>query len=137
MERLRDISGISFYSLQLSKRDEIEVAMQFNKPDQAATAKAGGMIDFTSELDSFDDTAALVVNLDLVIAMDAVIAHLAGALNIATWVIVDSNPYWGWGRYEPTTVWYKSVRIYRQKRMHRWEEVLEEIRADLECHKGK
>ncbi len=59
------------------------------------------------------------------------IAHLAGAMNIATWVMVDVNPYWGWGRQGRDTVWYPSVRIYRQQRMHRWEEVFEEIREDL------
>jgi ADP-heptose:LPS heptosyltransferase len=89
------------------------------------------MIDFSRDLGSFDDTAALISNLDLVIAMDGVIAHLAGALNIPTWVLVDSNPYWGWGRYNPTTPWYQSARIYRQRRMHRWEEVFEEVRNDL------
>jgi hypothetical protein len=117
--RLKSIPNVSFYSLQLSH------------PDQTQTAKAAGMIDFTGELSSFDDTAALVSNLDLVIAMDGVIAHLAGALNIPTWVLVDVNPYWGWGRYEKTTPWYQSARIYRQQRMHRWEEVFEEVRKDL------
>ena len=89
------------------------------------------MIDFTSELGSLDDTAALVSNLDLVIGVDAVISHLAGALGVPTWGLVDCNPHWTWGRHEPTTVWYRSIHIIPQQRMHRWEEVFEEVRASL------
>jgi hypothetical protein len=116
VSRLKGIPGVTFYSLQLSQ------------PDQA---KAASLIDFTRELASFDDTAAMVSNLDLVIAIDAVIAHLAGALNIPTWVMVDVNPYWGWGRQGRDSVWYRSVRIYRQQKMHDWTSVFEEIRGDL------
>jgi hypothetical protein len=72
-----------------------------------------------------------VSNLDLVITIDGLIAHLSGALNAPTWVMVDSNPYWGWGRYDKETIWYRSARIYRQKRMHRWDEVFAQIRSDL------
>ena len=119
VQALKDIQSVTFYSLQLSQ------------PDQPETAKAAGMIDFTPELASFDDTAALIANLDLVIGIDAVISHLAGALNIPTWVMVDVNPYWGWGRHGKDTVWYRSVRIYRQHKMHDWTNVFQEIRCDL------
>ncbi len=67
------------------------------------------------------------------IAIDGVIAHLAGALNIPTWVMVDVNPYWGWGRQGRDTVWYPSVRIYRQEKMHSWTSAFKEIREDLKC----
>jgi hypothetical protein len=117
--RLKDLPGVTLYSLQL------------RKPDQTEVARRAGLVDFTSELMSFDNTAALMCNLDLVIGIDAVIAHLAGALDIPTWVMVDVNPYWGWGRYERTTPWYRSVRIYRQQKMHDWASVFEEVRGDL------
>jgi hypothetical protein len=71
MRRLKDIPDVAFYSLQL---------------DQADQSKAAGLIDFTRDLASFDDTAALMCNLDLIIGIDAVIAHFAGALG---------NPYLG------------------------------------------
>jgi ADP-heptose:LPS heptosyltransferase len=83
--RLKDLPDVTLYSLQLSK------------PDQTEVARRAGLVDFTSELMSFDDTAALMCNLDLVIGIDAVISHLAGGLNIPTWVMVDVNPYRGWG----------------------------------------
>jgi Flp pilus assembly protein TadD len=119
VKALKDIQSLSaarFYSLQL---------------DQPEQAKAAGLIDFTPELDSFDDTAALVVNMDLVLAVDGAIAHLSGALGFATWMLADLNPHWPWQRQGTDTVWYKSVQIYRQQKMHDWTNVLEEIRSDF------
>jgi ADP-heptose:LPS heptosyltransferase len=113
---LKDIPGVTLYSLQR---------------DQSDQAKAASLIDFTSEFASVDDSAALVCNLDLVIGADSMTAHLAGALNIPTWVLVDVNPYWGWGRHDRSTIWYPSVRIYRQQKLHKWKSVFEEVRADL------
>jgi ADP-heptose:LPS heptosyltransferase len=118
---LKDIPGVTFYSLQREHPDQ----------DRAAS-----LIDFTSELASVDDTAALISNLDLVIGVDSMTAHLAGALNVPAWALVDVNPYWGWGRKDKCTIWYPSGRIYRQQRMHRWQEVFEEIRADLRGTRG-
>jgi hypothetical protein len=117
MGQLKDIPGVTFYSLQLGPQVDL--------------ARSAGLVDFTGELKSVDYTAALVSTLDLVIGIDGMISHLAGALNIPTWVMVDSNPYWGWGRRGQTTVWYCSVRIYRQTQMHNWQSVFEQVRNDL------
>jgi hypothetical protein len=113
---LKDIPGVTFYSLQREH------------PDQARNA---GLVDFTHQLASVDDTAALISNLDLVIGIDSMVAHLAGALNVPTWVLCDVVPYWGWGRHGSSTVWYPNVRVYRQSKMHNWWSVFEDIRADL------
>jgi ADP-heptose:LPS heptosyltransferase len=75
---LKDIPGVTFYSLQREHSDQ---------------ARAASLIDFTSELASVDDTAALISNLNLVIGIFSMTAHLAGALNVPTWVLVDVNPY--------------------------------------------
>jgi hypothetical protein len=85
------------------------------------------LIDLTSEVASVEDTAALVSNLDLVISIDSMTAHLSGALNIPTWVMCDVNPYWGWGDRAQIPSGSRSVRIYRQARMHDWTNVFEEV----------
>ena len=48
-----------------------------------------------------------------------------------SWNRRTNSPYWGWGRYERSTPWYRSVRIYRQQKMHDWASVFEKIRGDL------
>jgi hypothetical protein len=117
---LADIAGAAgagFYSLQVGKSED---------------ASAAGLIDFTGELRSFDDTAAFMSALDLVITIDGVIAHLAGALALPAWVLVDVNPHYSWCRVGTQTPWYPSVRVYRQKAMRSWRNVLEEVRQDLQ-----
>ena len=115
MEALRGIADTALYSLQVSR---------------AGTSEAAGMIDFTSEFQSFDDTAAFLCALDLVITIDGVISHLSGALDVPTWVLVDINPHYTWGRQGRETPWYRSVRLSRQRKMSTRASVFEEVRKD-------
>ncbi len=62
----------------------------------------------------FSDTAAALAGLDLLISVDTSVAHLAGALGIPTWLIVPPCPDWRWGRASESTVWYPSMRLFRQ-----------------------
>ncbi|MFO1188279.1 MAG: tetratricopeptide repeat protein [Alphaproteobacteria bacterium] len=59
------------------------------------------------------DLAAVVAGLDLVIAPDGVLAHLAGALGTAVWTVLPAAPGWRWERSGMTTPWYPSMRLFR------------------------
>ncbi|WP_232519324.1 hypothetical protein [Caballeronia insecticola] len=89
------------------------------------------MIDFTDEFQTFDDTAAFVSALDLVITVCTSVAHLSGALGRPTWVLLDANPYWIWGRDSVHTPWYASAKLYRQSEFGQWEPVLDRVATDL------
>ncbi|SEJ58388.1 tetratricopeptide repeat protein [Paraburkholderia diazotrophica] len=80
---------------------------------------------------SFDDTAACISELDLVISVCTSTAHLAGALGRRTWVLLDVNPYWTWmtdGRDSP---WYPTATLYRQRQFAQWQPVMDEVASDL------
>jgi hypothetical protein len=81
------------------------------------------------------ETAALVASTALVISVDAMIAHLAGALGRPTWLLLKADPDWRWslGR---TTPWYPSMRLYRQPRAGDWTSVIAEVEADLDAWRG-
>jgi len=116
---LAGMAGMSFVSLQKGGR-----------PDP----RAGLLLqDWTDELLDFADTAALVENLDLVIAVDTAVAHLAGALGRPVWLLNrwdgDTAPFWLRGREE--SPWYPTMRIFRQRRARDWDEVLLRVRAAL------
>jgi ADP-heptose:LPS heptosyltransferase len=98
-----------------------------------AQAIEGGLklIDYSGVLASFDDTAALIANLDIVLGCETAVTHLAGALGKPVWVIVDSNTHWVWQREGERTPWYPTARIFRQRRIHQWEEVFAEVRLAL------
>jgi len=79
----------------------------------------------------FADTAALVDQLDLVIAVDTAVAHLAGALGRPVWILLAAVPDWRWGMEGETTVWYPSARLFRQRRPGDWSETIDRVAAAL------
>jgi ADP-heptose:LPS heptosyltransferase len=69
--------------------------------------------------------------LDLVITVDTMVAHLAGALGIEVWTILQSNADWRWMLNRGDTPWYPTMRLFRQKRPGRWDEPLAKIVREL------
>ncbi len=82
-------------------------------------------------LETFEDTAALIASLDLVVAVDTSINHLAGAMGQPAWVMVPFAPDWRWLEGRADTPWYPSLRLYRQETPRNWDEVVRRIALDL------
>ena len=64
-------------------------------------------------VNDFADTAAVIAGLDLVIAVDTAVAHLAGSLKKPLWILIPGAPDWRWGLTGETTPWYPTARIFR------------------------
>jgi tetratricopeptide (TPR) repeat protein len=79
----------------------------------------------------FEDTAALCECLDLVIAIDTSVAHLAAALGRRTWILLPFNPDCRWLLKREDSPWYPSVKLYRQARSGDWLAVLARVRDAL------
>jgi hypothetical protein len=79
--------------------------------------------------DSILTLAAVICELDLVITVDTLAAHLAGALGVPAWVMLQYAADWRWMTHTSTSPWYPSLRLFRQPRPHRWESVV----ADIQC----
>jgi tetratricopeptide (TPR) repeat protein len=90
-----------------------------------------GVIDLGKTFKDFSDTAAAMENLDLVIAVDTSVAHLAAALGKKTWILLPPIPDWRWGLEGSGSVWYESVRLFRQKRDTDWRDLFEEVAQGL------
>jgi tetratricopeptide (TPR) repeat protein len=81
---------------------------------------------------AFVDTAAILVGgLDLLITTDTALAHLAGALGVPCWVLLQAVPDWRWGLSGTLSPWYESLRLYRQPQPGAWGPVLGRVAADL------
>jgi hypothetical protein len=117
--RLADIDA-SFVSLQKDLR-----------PGDRATLDARGIVDLTAGLTDFGETAALVSSLDLVITVDTVVAHLAGALGRPTWIMLPHPPDYRWLLGRDDSPWYPSVRLFRQGESRDYAVVLDRIRSEL------
>jgi ADP-heptose:LPS heptosyltransferase len=105
------------------------------KGDRAAEARTPppgmNLFDFTPELNDFADTAALVSNLDLVVASDTAVAHLAGAMGKPVWLLLPFAPDWRWMLNRTDSPWYPTMRLFRQRRWGDWSEPIEQIVATL------
>jgi tetratricopeptide (TPR) repeat protein len=84
------------------------------------------------QLASFADTAALLLNLDLVISADTAVAHLAGALARPVWTMLPFAPDWRWLEEREDSPWYPTMRLFRQRSPGDWAETTGRIRRELE-----
>lgn len=85
-------------------------------------------IQLGEKIESFEDTAAIIQLLDLVISVDTATAHLAGALSKPTALLLPFSSDWRWFNNQDTSDWYQSVKIFRQTHPGSWREPLFEIR---------
>lgn len=114
-EALRPIlstPGVSFYSLQIP-----------SVPTE--------LLDFTTSITDFADTAAFITELDLVITVDTAVAHLAGAMGRPVWVLLPFVADWRWGVQSESIPWYPTMRLFRQRTMGDWDEVIQRVAATL------
>jgi hypothetical protein len=115
MRKLGDVSGVEFWSLQKERAGELPMAM----------------IDPMGEVKDFADTADVIAKLDLVIAVDTAVAHLAGAMGKKTWVMLPSVADWRWFMDREDSPWYPTMKLYRQKARGEWAEVIDRVARDL------
>ncbi len=117
---------IEFYSLQKGEPAASELAELKRRNWDGPR-----IIDYTSELHDFSDTAALVENLDLVISVDTSTAHLAGALGKPVWILNRFDTCWRWFLDRSDSPWYPTAKLYRQKKAGHWDDVIQQIKLDL------
>ncbi len=76
-------------------------------------------------------TARLIRGLDLVVAVDTMVAHLAGALGTPVWLLLTADPDWRWSNGGRGSPWYRHVRKYQQSIPGDWAPPIAELTADL------
>ena len=85
------------------------------------------IVDLEEHIQTFDDTASLLKNLDVLITVDTALAHLAGAMGVKTYLLLCKAPDWRWFDNDKKTEWYPSVTIIKQHDRRTWEDVAEEL----------
>lgn len=118
---LLDVDGVAFVSLQPGAANDPSTLGA-----RAHRVAASGL-----SIRDFGDTAALVDQLDLVIAPDTAVAHVAGALGKPVWLLERFHGCWRWRLEAETTPWYPSVSIFRQSRFGEWTQPVARVAAAL------
>ena len=122
--RFLDLPGLSVVCLQKDAR-----------PDELA-ALGVDVLDEGPGLNDFSDTAAVIANLNLVIAVDTSVVHLAGALGATVWALLAFVPDWRWMLDRDDSPWYPSLRLFRQPRPGDWPAVADLVRVELARRAG-
>ena len=89
------------------------------------------ILDLTAELKTFDDTAALVSNLDIVVTPDTAIAHLSGGLDVQTVLMLPFVSEWRWLEQRSDSPWYPNTKLIRQHEHGSWVEAVAEVKHIL------
>lgn len=90
-----------------------------------------GIIDIGKDLIDFQQTAAALSNLDLVICNDTSLAHLAGAMGIPCWILLPYEVNWRWHTDLSVCDWYNSVKLFRQKSLGDWQSVFDDVIKEM------
>lgn len=122
---LARIPGVTFFSLQKGGKPEEQLA----DPPKDMTIVALG-----SEISTFSDTAAIMENLDLIIAVDTGLIHLAGAMGLPVWTLLPHGVDFRWMLDRVDTPWYPTMRLFRQRGMWDYEYVFENVAKELEAY---
>jgi hypothetical protein len=108
----------------------LQVGADAAGPTAPAVVSVPGVEPLAGELADFANTAAAISCLDLVIAADTAVAHLAGSLSIPVWLLTAYASDWRWLLDREDSPWYSSLRIFRQKAPGDWAEVLARVAAE-------
>ncbi|HML13952.1 MAG TPA: hypothetical protein VK456_11620 [Xanthobacteraceae bacterium] len=107
------------------------VNLQHGAAGRELAAAALGVIDPLAAEVPLDEYAAALAATDLLITVDTMAAHCAGAMGHPVWIAVPFSPQWTWGFDRPATPWYPSARLFRQTKPRTWTEAIEEIASAL------
>ncbi len=120
LQPLWEIAGINWFSLQVGDR-----------AGDLSLADRGPIVDLSPWLTDFAETAAAILQLDLVISVDTAVAHLAGALGRPIWIMLQYSPDWRWLLERDDCPWYPTARLFRQRKAGDWPGVVEDIAKAL------
>jgi len=121
------LDGVSFVSIQRELRDK----------DAAVLARHPNVRHLGADLADMADTAAVVTLVDLTLAVDTSVAHLAGAMGRPLWVMLPFAPDWRWTVSGENSPWYPQARLLRQPATGDWTSVLATLRDALAEFAGK
>ena len=116
MERLQDVPAVTWYILQRGPGLE----------------EWGGGIGVLSPADTILDQARVMRSLDVVISVDSMPAHLAGALGVRTWILLHAESDWRWLDHREDSPWYPTATLFRQERAGEWAPVVARVQRALE-----
>lgn len=123
LDSLKELEGVVWVNLAFDPR-----------PERDALIAAFNMLDPCPDMHDFADTAAVIDNLDAVVAIDCSVAHLALSLKKPTWVLLPTLIDWRWrigGKWSP---WWPEAKVFRSDAPGKWDLAVAELCKSLQSH---
>ena len=120
MQRMLDVDDCEFWNLEWSA-----------PPSTYGLAAASGMREDGRARNDVTALALRIAQLDLLISVDTLAIHLAGALGVPAWLLLPYEADWRWLHQRDDSPWYPSLRLFRQPRAGDWESVIDAAREAL------
>ena len=132
-DRLRSASLKDLLPLIAAHESILFVTLQKDLTDaeRSALKDCSNVHILDDELADFDETAAVMCNMDIVISVDTAPAHLSGALGKPTWILLSFSGEWRWMVDRTDSPWYPTARLFRQKSTGSWAEVISNVNTAL------
>jgi ADP-heptose:LPS heptosyltransferase len=89
------------------------------------------IVDMAPLLEDFQSTAEIINSLDLIITVDSAVLHLAGAMGKKAYGLLSWNNDWRWKSEGNESIWYSSIKLFRQKKLGEWDYVFNIIEEEL------
>ena len=97
-------------------------------------------VSFQNQIDEiwdYSETSAILENCDLIITNDCSLGPLAAGMGKKVWLLLRDIPFWYWGLEEESTFWYPTMRLFRQKELRNWDEVMARVSIELQKEIGE
>ena len=130
-DRLRSIPLADFIKYLPDHCDYICLQKEIRTEDLETLQLHPQIMTFEKEIEDFLDTAALCLQMDVIVSVDTSVAHLAGTLNKSTWILIPSLPDWRWLWEGNKTPWYPTAKLFRQQEQESWVHPLKAIQHGL------
>jgi tetratricopeptide (TPR) repeat protein len=125
LERLRPlIERDDCYFVSLQYGDVGDELTRFN----SGAGKAHRLLD---DFNNFDEFAALITALDVVISVQNTTIHMCGALGKTCWGMVPWRPEWRYGDHDKSMIWYSTIELFRQRERGDWSSVISSVNSNL------
>jgi hypothetical protein len=118
---------LSFFSNLANEHNLFLIQKEVLKTDQETLDQLGTIHALGNSIGNFEDSAAIVENMDLIISIDTSLAHLAGSLGKRVFILLPWCAEWRWLLSETTTPWYPTATLFRQPAIGDWASIMNQV----------
>ena len=127
---IHDIKGVKLFSLQMDARPRVWPSSSA-AVDLCEGCEGMRVVNMAPHIKGWEDTASVINALDMVVSVDTSVLHLAAAMGKPAWALLSYLPDWRWGLTSESSHWYRSIRLFRQKRPFEWGDVFRQLENEI------